>query len=124
MLASTAIDSIHIGLLTLCSAAAAAVALPARTGPESADLDTYEGFNPALAKGCMTKLHGYSDASWETKHSTSGWVVLWKSAALAFLFARVSGEFHFPSCRLSRVVYTRDVAVEIGVSNDQRGEGG
>ena len=29
-----------------------------------------------------SKLHGYSDASWETKHSTSGWLVLclWQTA--------------------------------------------
>ena len=29
-------------------------------------------------------LAGYSDASWETRHSTSGWVVLWQSAALSW----------------------------------------
>lgn len=26
-------------------------------------------------------LHGYSDASWETRHSTSGWVIFWQGAA-------------------------------------------
>ena len=26
-----------------------------------------------------TGLSGYADASWETKHSTSGWVILWQS---------------------------------------------
>ena len=31
-----------------------------------------------------TKLRGYSDASWETKHSTSGWVTFWQSAALTW----------------------------------------
>ncbi|MGA0059339.1 MAG: reverse transcriptase domain-containing protein [Planctomycetota bacterium] len=30
------------------------------------------------------QLTGYSDASWETSHSTSGWTVLWQSAALAW----------------------------------------
>ena len=30
------------------------------------------------------RLHGFSDASWETAHSTSGWVVLWQSAALTW----------------------------------------
>ena len=29
-------------------------------------------------------LSGYSDASWETAASTSGWVVLWQSAALTW----------------------------------------
>ena len=29
-------------------------------------------------------LVGYADASWETKHSTSGWLVLWQSAALSW----------------------------------------
>ena len=28
-------------------------------------------------------LRGFADASWETKRSTSGWVVLWQSAALS-----------------------------------------
>ena len=30
------------------------------------------------------RLLGYSDASWETAHSTSGWLVLWQSAALTW----------------------------------------
>ena len=30
------------------------------------------------------KLHGYSDSSWETARSTSGWIVLWPSAALSW----------------------------------------
>jgi hypothetical protein len=30
------------------------------------------------------RLAGFADASWETKHSTSGWVVLWQSAALSW----------------------------------------
>ena len=30
------------------------------------------------------KLVGYADASWETRFSTSGWVVLWQSAALSW----------------------------------------
>ena len=30
------------------------------------------------------RLQGYADASWETAHSTSGWVVLWQSAALTW----------------------------------------
>jgi hypothetical protein len=30
------------------------------------------------------RLTGYSDASWETHRSTSGWVVLWQSAALSW----------------------------------------
>ena len=30
------------------------------------------------------RLAGYSDASWEVKHSTSGWLVLWQSAALSW----------------------------------------
>ena len=30
------------------------------------------------------RLAGYSDASWETASSTSGWVVLWQSAALSW----------------------------------------
>ena len=30
------------------------------------------------------RLKGFSDASWETAHSTSGWVVLWQSAALSW----------------------------------------
>ena len=29
-------------------------------------------------------LQGYSDASWEVRASTSGWVVLWQNAALAW----------------------------------------
>ena len=29
-------------------------------------------------------LKGYADASWEVAHSTSGWVVLWQSAALVW----------------------------------------
>ena len=29
-------------------------------------------------------LSGFADASWETAHSTSGWVVLWQSAALSW----------------------------------------
>lgn len=29
-------------------------------------------------------LHGYSDASWEVRHSTSGWVVVWQGAALSW----------------------------------------
>ena len=31
-----------------------------------------------------TKLRGYSDASWEVKHSTSGWVTFWNEAALTW----------------------------------------
>ena len=31
-----------------------------------------------------SKLLGFADASWETRHSTSGWVVLWQQAALAW----------------------------------------
>ena len=31
-----------------------------------------------------SRLAGFSDASWEVKHSTSGWVVLWQSAALTW----------------------------------------
>ena len=31
-----------------------------------------------------SRLFGYSDASWETRRSTSGWVVLWQSAALSW----------------------------------------
>ena len=31
-----------------------------------------------------TRLAGYADASWETKNSTSGWLVLWQSAALTW----------------------------------------
>ena len=30
------------------------------------------------------RLDGYADASWETQFSTSGWVVLWQSAALTW----------------------------------------
>ena len=30
------------------------------------------------------KLVGYADASWETRNSTSGWVVLWQSAVIAW----------------------------------------
>ena len=30
------------------------------------------------------RLRGFSDASWETTRSTSGWVILWQSAALAW----------------------------------------
>jgi hypothetical protein len=30
------------------------------------------------------RLRGFADASWETAHSTSGWVVLWQSAALTW----------------------------------------
>ena len=30
------------------------------------------------------QLRGYADASWETASSTSGWVVLWQSAALSW----------------------------------------
>ena len=30
------------------------------------------------------RLSGFADASWEAKHSTSGWVVLWQSAALSW----------------------------------------
>jgi hypothetical protein len=30
------------------------------------------------------KLAGYADASWETRSSTSGWVVFWQSAALSW----------------------------------------
>lgn len=30
------------------------------------------------------ELHGFSDASWEVRHSTSGWVVLWQGAALSW----------------------------------------
>ena len=29
-----------------------------------------------------TDLEGYADASWEVKHSTSGWVVMWQSACM------------------------------------------
>jgi hypothetical protein len=29
-------------------------------------------------------LHGFSDASWETRHSTSGWFIFWQDAALAW----------------------------------------
>ena len=29
-------------------------------------------------------LRGFADASWETKRSTSGWVILWQSAALSW----------------------------------------
>ena len=31
-----------------------------------------------------TRLAGFADASWETRHSTSGWTVLWQSAALVW----------------------------------------
>ena len=31
-----------------------------------------------------SELVGYGDASWETKNSTSGWLVLWQSAALTW----------------------------------------
>ena len=41
--ASTVIDSPHIGLSTVGSAAATAVALPGRTGLENAELHTYQG---------------------------------------------------------------------------------
>jgi hypothetical protein len=34
------------------------------------------------AKQC--RLAGFSDASWEVKHSTSGWTVLWGNAALVW----------------------------------------
>ena len=30
------------------------------------------------------RLSGFADASWETKTSTSGWLVLWQSAALTW----------------------------------------
>ena len=30
------------------------------------------------------KLRGFSDASWEERNSTSGWVVLWQSAAISW----------------------------------------
>ena len=30
------------------------------------------------------RLSGFADASWETARSTSGWVVLWQSAALSW----------------------------------------
>ena len=32
----------------------------------------------------QARLRGFADASWETAHSTSGWVVLWQSAALTW----------------------------------------
>lgn len=31
-----------------------------------------------------TELEGYSDASWETHRSTSGWIIKWQSAALTW----------------------------------------
>ena len=31
-----------------------------------------------------SRLRGYSDASWETASSTSGWVIQWQSAALSW----------------------------------------
>ena len=34
--------------------------------------------------GEAARLFGYSDASWETRRSTSGWVVLWQGAALSW----------------------------------------
>lgn len=32
----------------------------------------------------LGELHGFSDASWEVRHSTSGWVILWQGAALSW----------------------------------------
>ena len=32
----------------------------------------------------LSKLRGFSDASWELQHSTSGWVVFWQGAALTW----------------------------------------
>ena len=33
----------------------------------------------------VSTLHGFSDASWETKHSTSGYVGMWQRAAISWL---------------------------------------
>ena len=41
--------------------------------------------DPALASSRdYARLKGYSDASWETRNSTSGWVVSWQQAAISW----------------------------------------
>jgi hypothetical protein len=48
---------------------------------------SYLARNPSLGltyTAEQTRLLGYADASWETAHSTSGWVVLWQCAALTW----------------------------------------
>ena len=39
------------------------------------------GLTPEPGK---SKLTGFSDASWEVRHSTSGWVIFWQNAAIAW----------------------------------------
>ena len=63
------------------------MAATARQGPEAEvemiNLIAYK--DPAIAEiSERTSLSAFSDASWETAHSTSGWAVLWQSAVLTW----------------------------------------
>ena len=70
------------------------------------------------------RLHGFSDASWETAHSTSGWVVLWQSAALVWgsrkqksiALSTCEAELIALSEATKDVVYLRKLVAGLGAS--------
>ena len=63
-------------------------ATPLPSGKLALDSDQAGQFVMTYTSG-YSQLTGYADASWETRNSTSGWVVLWQSAAVAGLEAQL-----------------------------------
>ena len=72
------------------------------------------------------RLRGFADASWETAHSTSGWVVLWQSAALTWgsrkqksiALSTCEAEIIALSEAAKDVVYLRKLVAGLGARED------
>ena len=71
-----------------------------------------------------SRLHGFADSDWAVRHSTSGWVVLFQHAAIAYgskkqksvALSSCEAEIVAASTAAADVVYTRRLLGELGVA--------
>ena len=74
-----------------------------------------------------TTLTAFSDSDWATQHSTSGWAVLWQSAAISFgskkqksvALSSCEAEIMAASTAAQDVIYMRRLLSELGHASDE-----
>ena len=67
------------------------------------------------------RLSGFADASWETKTSTSGWLVLWQSAALTW-GSRKQKSIALSTCE-AEIIALSEAAKDVIYLRNQAGQG-
>ena len=74
------------------------------------------------AKSARPELHAYSDSNWTTGHSTSGWAVLFRGAAIGYgskrqqsiALSSTEAEIMAASLAATEIMYFRGILTELG----------